>query len=63
MPESTQVHLTLSAEEQQYLIALLESALGEGRSEVHHTRTTEFRQRLHDELAMIRSLLTRLRGA
>ena len=41
------MQMTLSREEARELRALLTSALTELRSEIHHTDTPEFRERLH----------------
>jgi hypothetical protein len=52
--------LTLTAEERDYLVRLLETALKEARVEEHRTRTPSYRQHiLHDE-AVIGALLTKL---
>lgn len=40
------MHLTLSAEEAQELRELLATALSDLRSEIHHTDSLEFRERL-----------------
>lgn len=52
--------LTLTAEERDYLVSLLETALKDARVEEHRTRTPSYRQHvLHDE-ALIAALLTKL---
>jgi hypothetical protein len=53
--------LPLTDAEKEYLVSLLESALGDTRMEVHHTRTPAFRDRVVQEEALVRGLLERLR--
>jgi hypothetical protein len=53
--------LTLTAEERQYLVDLLETRLKETRLEEHRTRTPSYREHiLHQEEVML-ALLTKLR--
>ncbi len=58
MPE---LQLTLSAEERDYLVGLLDRTLQDARVEEHRTRTPSYREHvLHDE-ALLVSLLGKLR--
>jgi hypothetical protein len=54
------MELTLSAEEAQELRALVASALSELRSEIHHTDTPDFRERLLDRQRVLQRLHERL---
>ena len=54
--------ITLSTEERDFLVALLETTLKDTLIEEHRTRTLSFRERvLHNE-DLIRGLLTKLGG-
>lgn len=53
--------LLLSAEECALLLQTLESALGETRVEVHHTRSREFREGLLTRERLLKELIARLR--
>jgi hypothetical protein len=52
--------LVLKPEERDYLVHLLESALGDARVELHHTHAAAYRERVHHSEDMIRALLSKL---
>ena len=52
--------LTLTAEERQYLVDLLETALKEARIEEHRTRTPTYRQHVLHREDLIVALLGKL---
>ena len=55
-------NLTFSPEEQNLMVRLLESALGETRVEVHRTHySPDFRDELKREEQLLRGLLAKLR--
>lgn len=54
------MELTLSTEEARELRRLLASALSELRSEIHHTDTASFRERLQERERVLMSLRERL---
>jgi len=57
----SELRLTLSAEESQYLVALLEATLKDALVEEHRTRTPTYRQDVLHRGEVIRSLLAKLR--
>lgn len=54
------MELTLTAEEAEFLRALLQRELGELREEVYHAEVTEFKKGLKEEEKILRSLLDRM---
>ena len=52
--------LVFTEEERTYLANLLETALGNARVEVRHTRTEDFREKVRHEEELLRGLLTKL---
>ena len=54
------VQITLSPEERQYLLRILETAIGESRVEAHRTHTPDFRERVHEEQNLLKNLLSKL---
>ncbi len=58
-----ETQLTLNAEEREYLERLLQAALQETRSEVHHTHTPDFRDKVQHEESVVRGLLTKVQSA
>jgi hypothetical protein len=52
--------LTVTADEREYLLGLLETVLKEKRIEEHRTRTLSYRQHVIHEEDLIRSLLGKL---
>jgi hypothetical protein len=57
-----ELHPTLTAEERDFLVALLESILKETLIEEHRTRTPLYRQHVLHKEDLIRGLLTKLAG-
>jgi hypothetical protein len=55
--------LTLSEEERNLLLELLETDLGETRVEVHHTQTPGFRERVKHREVILRALIEKFRQA
>ena len=55
-----EVQLTLSAEERDYLVNLLENTLKETRVEEHRTRKPSYRQHVLHQEELITSLLRKL---
>lgn len=53
--------VTLTDEERALLLEMLEHASGEIRVEVHHTRTTAFKEQLRHREAVIQGLVRKLR--
>jgi hypothetical protein len=53
-------HVTLTQEEKDYLVRVLQNAIGETRVEAHHTHTPQYRERVLDEEKLIRGLLTKV---
>jgi len=56
----TDLQITLTAEEREGLVRLLETALKDTRIESHRTRTPTFREHLLHQENVIMSLLTKL---
>jgi hypothetical protein len=56
-----QFNLRLTGEERDELIRLLDTALGEVRTEVHRTHTPAYRDQVLEEEGTIRSLLGKLK--
>ncbi|HXY36420.1 MAG TPA: hypothetical protein VEI07_19445 [Planctomycetaceae bacterium] len=54
------IQITLTPEERQYLLRILENAIGESRVEAHRTHTPEFRERVHEEQTLLRGLVSKL---
>jgi hypothetical protein len=54
------MHLTLSPDEATELRELLDAALADLRSEIHHTDTPDFRERLHQRERHLQRLRARL---
>jgi hypothetical protein len=52
--------ITLTREEREYLVRLLQSTIGETRVEAHRTHTPAFRERVLAEETLERSLLSKL---
>ena len=44
--QTVDTHVTLTQEEKNYLVRVLQNAIGETRVEVHHTHTPQYRERL-----------------
>lgn len=57
-----ETQVTLTAEERQFLVELLENVLKETRIEEHRTRTPTFRQYVLHREDVIQGLLGKLRG-
>ena len=57
----TELTLTLSAEERQYLLDLLEATLKDTRVEEHRTRTPSYRQHVLHQEDVIVGLVNKLR--
>ena len=55
------VHLTINAEEREYLVRLLESASKGDRVEIHHTDTRAYKEQIKRELALVETLLAKLK--
>lgn len=55
-----EVQLTLSAEEKQFLVSLLEMALKDTRIEEHRTRTLNYREYVVHKEELIAALLGKL---
>jgi len=58
--QTVDTHVTLTQEEKNYLVRVLQNAIGETRVEVHHTHTPQYRERVLDEEKLIRGLLTKV---
>ncbi len=56
------MQIEISNEGRELLHDLLESALGEIRQEIHHTKTHEYRDKLKEREVVIRDLLAKLSG-
>ena len=56
-----EIQVTLTEDEMQYVVRVLEGALGDTRVEMRHTRTTEYRAKVRREEDLIRDLLDKLR--
>jgi len=54
------VELSLSDEQQEMLVSVLQDTLGEVREEVYKAEVTDFRELLRRKEAVIRELLTKL---
>jgi hypothetical protein len=52
--------VTLTRDEKDYLVRLLQNAIGEVRVEVHHTHTPQYRERVLDEEKLVRGLLAKV---
>jgi DNA-directed RNA polymerase beta' subunit len=57
----SQVNLTVTTEERDYLQRVLQKALEEVRVEVHRTHTPDFRQQVLKEEELIRGLLAKVK--
>ena len=55
-----ELNVVLSTEEKDYLVGLLETALGETRVEVHRTHTPAYREQVLRQENLVRGLLTKL---
>lgn len=55
------MQFTLTASEREYLLGLLEAALGDTRVEVHRTHTPGYREQVLQQENLIRQLLGKLR--
>lgn len=55
--------LTLTEEERQYLIGLLDTDLGDTKVEARHTDTVAYKERVKHNGEVIEHLLEKLRGA
>jgi hypothetical protein len=58
MPDS---QLTLTGEEREYLVRLIENALKGDRIEMAHTDTRAYKDQIKSEIALVESLLAKLR--
>ena len=56
----TDTSILLTTEERQYLLNMVQNALGESRVEAHRTHTPQFRERVLAEETLLRQLLTKL---
>jgi hypothetical protein len=56
----THTSILLTNEERQYLLNMVQNALGESRVEAHRTHTPEFRERVLAEQNLLRQLVTKL---
>ena len=57
----SELHLSLTAEERQCLLALLETAQKETRIEEHRTRSLTYRESVTHQEELIESVLSKLR--
>jgi hypothetical protein len=58
-----ELQVTLTAEERQYLLSLLQATLKDKRIEEHRTRTPTYREHVLQEEAITEGLLNKLRTA
>lgn len=58
----TELQVTLTADERQYLVQLLETTLKDTRVEEHRTRTPSYRQHVLQQEELITHLLKKLQG-
>lgn len=58
--QTTETTVTLTRDENDYIVRILQNALAETRVEVHRTHTPKFRDRVLEEETLIRGLLTKL---
>jgi hypothetical protein len=56
----TDLQVTFSAEERQYLLGLLQTTLTSVRVEEHRTRTPLFREHVSQQEKLVQGLLTKL---
>jgi hypothetical protein len=65
MPEtrSNEMQIDLSSEEIQFLKRITSRTLADTKAEVRHTETREYRDKLHDEEAMLVGLVERFSQA
>jgi hypothetical protein len=56
----TELQLTLTAEEREYLVGLLETALRDTRIEEHRTRTPLYREHVLRQENLLKELLVKL---
>jgi hypothetical protein len=54
--------LVMNEQERAELVRVLSNYLGETRVEVHHTHTPGYREEVKHEEAVLRGLLTKLKG-
>ena len=52
--------LTLTDDERQYLLELLNAEIGDTSAEVHHTRSSDFRERVRAQKDLLRELVAKL---
>lgn len=55
------IHLSLSAEQKECLLRLLESSLASKRVEVHRTDSLTYREAVEHDLELIESLVAKLK--
>lgn len=55
-----ETQVTLTRDEKDYLVRLLQNAIGEVRVEVHRTHTPQYRDRVLDEEKLVRGLLAKV---
>jgi hypothetical protein len=55
--------ITLSGDEKELLVQMLETELGETRVEVHHTHTPAYRDKVQSREVAVRALLAKLSTA
>jgi len=58
----SQVNLTLTNDERDYLVRMLQKALEDVRVEVHRTHTPDFRAQVQNEEELVRGLLAKVKG-
>ena len=54
------IQITLTQTEKEYLVNLLDTVLGDTRVEARHTRTSEYREKVHEQEKLVRGLLDKL---
>lgn len=55
------LQLTLTADEKDYLLRLVENTLKSDRRELAHTDLRSYKEQVKDEIALVESLLTKLK--
>jgi len=53
--------LTITADERDYLVRLLESASKGDKIEMQHTDTRAYREQIKEEIALVESLISKLK--
>ena len=54
-------HLTITADERNFLARLLESASKGDKIEMQHTDTRSYREQIKEEIALVESLISKLK--